>query len=108
MLQEQIEDCIYDLFTTNNNGRFIHLPIQFHSSVQFSLSLMGYMRSIMGAIDALCDVGCSIQDDKLVLNVLRCLPPTPTLPATDGPPWHVLPWSVALAAHPAATPIPGP
>jgi hypothetical protein len=60
-------------FLSNRETRTLHLDATFHNFVQGDLSVTMYCRKFKGMADALANLGSPIDDQILVLNILRDL-----------------------------------
>ncbi|XP_066361930.1 uncharacterized protein [Miscanthus floridulus] len=67
--------AIKRLFEANKAPRAIFLSHKFHSMTQGDSSIDEYCQQMKATADALRDVGCTITDPELVLNLLRGLNP---------------------------------
>jgi len=82
--------AIKRLFEANKAPRAIFLSHQFHSMTQGDSSIDEYCQQMKATTDALRDVGPTITDSELVLNLLRSLNPRFTGTAdniADSHPW---------------------
>jgi hypothetical protein len=60
-------------FLVNYETCTLHLDATFHNFVQGDLSMTEYYRKLKGMADALANLGSPIDDQILVLNILRGL-----------------------------------
>jgi hypothetical protein len=66
---------IEDQFLSNREQRTLHLDAVFRNFVQGDLSVSEYCRTFKNMADALADLGSPVDDQILVLNILRGLNP---------------------------------
>jgi hypothetical protein len=60
-------------FLGNRETRTLHIDAAFHNLVQGDLSVSEYCRKFKGMADALADLGSSVDNWILILNILRAL-----------------------------------
>ncbi|XP_021308790.1 5'-3' exoribonuclease 2-like [Sorghum bicolor] len=75
--------AIADLFQANKAPRAVFLAEQFHSMTQGDLSIDQFCQRMKQTADSLHDVGHTILDSQLVLNLLRGLNPRYSSTADD-------------------------
>jgi hypothetical protein len=62
---------IENQFLGNREQRILHLDVAFHTFVQGDLSVNEYCRKFKAMADGLADLGAPVEDQILVLNILR-------------------------------------
>jgi hypothetical protein len=65
--------AIKNQFLGNREQRTLHLDAAFHTFVQSDLSVNEYCRKFKAMVDGLADLGASVEDRILVLNILQGL-----------------------------------
>ena len=76
----QLWTAISSIYQANKASRAVFLSHEFHSMTQGDLSIDAYCQKMKTTADALCDVGHTVIESQLVLNLLRGL--NPRFPST--------------------------
>jgi hypothetical protein len=71
VVAHQVWHMIEHKFIGNNKTCALHLDGSFHNFVQGDLSVNDYYRKMKSMADSLADLGCTVSDHNLILNILR-------------------------------------
>jgi hypothetical protein len=69
----QVWRMIEHQFISNTKTCMLHLDATFLNFIQGDLSMSNYCHKMKSMVDSLADLGCTISDRNLILNVLQGL-----------------------------------